>query len=94
METAEKKTRLTDEEIAEAKERDDRATDARDIAVLKSIPIADAFDLVDEFRRNAASEDITVAELCESISVPVKAEMAPEVTEPLEQETELDENEE
>ncbi len=91
METAEKKTRLTDQEIADAKERDDRSTDARDIAVLKSIPIADAFDLVDEFRRNAASEDITVAELCASISVPVKAEMAPE---PLEQETELDENEE
>lgn len=89
METAEKKTRLSDEEIAEAKERDDRAADARDIAVLKSILIVDAFELVDEFRRNAALKNVTMAELCESISVPVKAE--PEVTEP---ETEQESDEE
>lgn len=88
MEPTEKPTRLSDDEIAIAKERDDRATDAQHIAVLKSILVVDAFDLVDEFRRDAEREGVTVAELCESISVPVKSD--PEVIEP-ETEQESDE---
>ena len=83
-------TQLSADEIAEAEERDDRSRDATDIAVLKSIQVTDAFDLVDEFRRDAESKGITVAQLCELMSVPNAVNPQPELTEP-ETEQESDE---